>query len=303
MNAPTHQAVYTVPAEGSRAVQISPEGLAFLPRWARDGETIFYRGGNRYSFEEVPAGGGEGKEIPIVADPPVTPALPGGGVNVSPDGTTLVFAGGTYNPLRVNIFTLPVEGGAPTRVTESVSIPEMDTQDRYPCWSPDGKEIAFIRYRAVAEGDFRMNVYTVPTGGGEPLAITTDADSVTWAEIAYSPDGRMLAYFTPTALKVRPLSGGEARVVVELDGINAHTELAWSPDGERIAYTGAGSIWTVTLEGGEPQEVRTGVLSPYSQNVHIDWSPDGKKIAFSASAGGEPELWLISDFLPVEGER
>jgi len=298
MNAPTHQAVYTVPAQGGNAVQVSPEGPAFHPRWTPDGKSIVYRSGNRFSFAAVPSDGGEVRDIPIVSDAEITPGVPGGGVHVSPDGKKIVFMGGTYNPLRVNIFTVPIEGGAPTQVTESVSVPELDTQDRYPCWSPDGSELAFIRYRAVAEGDFRMNVYTVPAGGGEPKAITTDADSVTWAEVAYSPDGQMLAYFTHTALKIRPMEGGEARVVAEIEEVNFHTELAWAPDGERIAYTGPGSIWTVSIDGGQPQEVRTGTLTEDAQNLHIDWSPDGTKIVFTASMGGESELWMMSGFLP-----
>ncbi|MEE9472908.1 MAG: tetratricopeptide repeat protein, partial [Acidimicrobiia bacterium] len=219
MNTPYHQAVYTVPAEGGKAVQISPDGLAFHPRWTPDGKTIVYRGGIRFSLAAVPAEGGEVTEIPIVSDPEITPGIPGGGEHVSPDGQKIVFMGATREPLRVNIFTLPIEGGAPTRVTESLSVPEMDTQDRYPCWSPDGDRIAFIRYRAVAKGDFSMNVYTVSAEGGDPGAITTDADSVAYAAIAYSPDGEWLAYFTKNALKIRPVGGGEARVVVEMERV------------------------------------------------------------------------------------
>lgn len=303
LRAPTRQAVYTVPAEGGKAVQVSPEGLAFHPRWTPDGRNIVYRGPGRLSLNVVPTGGGEAKDIPIVSDLKVTPGTPGGGIHVSPDGKRIVFMGGTYTPFAVNIYTVPIEGGPPTRITETVSGAEMDTQDRYPCWSPDGEEIAFIRYRAVAKGDLRMNIYTVPADGGEPKAVTTDADSVAWAEIGYSPDGQMLAYFTPTALKVRPLSGGADRVVVELEGVNPHTELAWAPDGETIAYTGRGSIWTVPIVGGRPLEVKTGILTPDAANLHIDWSPDGRKIAFTASMRGGPEFWLISDFLPKEEVR
>ncbi len=306
MNTPYHQAVYTVPAEGGKAAQITPDGPAFHPRWSPDGKTIVYRGGNRFSLAAVPAEGGEVSEIPIVSDPEITPGIPGGGEHVSPDGQKIVFMGGTRQPLRVNIFTVPIEGGAATRLTETVSVPEMDTQDRYPCWSPDGERIAFIRYRAdhqAAKGDFSMNIYTVSAEGGVPRAITTDADSVAWAAIAYSPDGEWLAYFSNNAIKIRPVEGGEARVVVEPETVHFHSELAWSPDGKRIAYTGRGTIWTVPVDGGDPVEVKTGVLTADAQNLHIDWSPDGRKIVFSASTGGEPELWLISDFLPANDDR
>ncbi len=296
MNTPYRQAVYTVPASGGKAVQITPEGYAFHPRWTPDGKTIVFRGGP--VLAAVPAEGGEVSEIPIVSDPEIFPGIPGGGEHVSPDGQTIVFMGATKQPLRVNIFTVPIEGGVATQLTESLTVPEMDTQDRYPCWSPDGDRIAFIRYHEVAKGDFRMNIYVVPGEGGEPKAITTDADSVAWAAIDYSPDGEWLAYFSNNAIKIRPVGGGEARVVVQLERVHFHSELAWSPDSKRIAYTGRGSIWTVPIDGGEPVEVETGVLTEDAQNLHLDWSPDGKKIVFAFSRGGEPELWLVSDFLP-----
>jgi Tol biopolymer transport system component len=301
MNTPYHQAVYTVPAEGGKAVQITTDGFAFHPRWTPDGKTIVYRGGDRFWLAAVPAGGGAATEIPSVSDLEITPGIPGGGVHVSPDGQKILFMGATRQPLRVNIFTLPIEGGVPTQVTETLSVPEMDTQDRYPCWSPDGDRIAFIRYRSdrrVAKGDFSMNIYVVSAEGGEPTATTTDADSVAWAAIAYSPDGNRLAYFSNDAIKVRPAAGGEARVVAKLERVHFHSELAWSPDGNRIAYTDRRRIWTVRTDGGEPVEVKTGVLAEDAENLHIDWSPDGRRIVFAASMGGKPEFWLISDFLP-----
>ncbi|MCJ7629208.1 MAG: tetratricopeptide repeat protein, partial [Longimicrobiales bacterium] len=91
MNAPTHQAVYTVPAQGGKAVQVSPEGPAFHPRWTPDGKSIVYRGGNRFSFAATPSDGGEVRDIPIVSDAEITPGTPGGGVHVSPDGGKIVF--------------------------------------------------------------------------------------------------------------------------------------------------------------------------------------------------------------------
>jgi Tol biopolymer transport system component len=306
MNTPYHQAVYTVPADGGKAVQISPDGYPVHPRWTPDGKAVVYRTCCENFLAAVPAEGGEVSEIPIVSDRKVIVGIPGGGVHVSPDGQKIVFTGGTRQPLRVNIFTVPVEGGAPTQLTETLSVPEMDSQDGYPCWSPDGEQVAFIRYRAdhqAAKGDFSMNVYTVSAEGGEPRAITTDADSIAWATIAYSPDGEWLAYFTKNAIKIKPAEGGEARLVVDLETVHPHSELAWSPDGRRIAYTGRGSIWTVPVDGGVPVEVKTGVLTEDAQNLHIDWSPDGKKIVFTASSGGEPELWLISDFLSAGDGR
>ena len=289
----TRQAVYTVPVEGGRAVQITPNGMVFHPRWARDGSAIVFRGVDPW-LATVPAKGGESTEIEIVSDPQVIPAIPGGGLHVSPDGRKILFSGAEIGvrPLGVDIWTVPVGGGAPTRITDSPS------QDRFPCWFPDGHSVAFLRYRQMSEGEFVHNLFLAPLAGGEPRRITVDADSVAYAAFAFSPDGEWLAYFSNGAVKIRPAEGGEARVVVRPEGVGSHSELAWSPDGQRIAYTGRGSIWITSIDGGEPVEVMTGVLSEDAENLHIDWSPDGEKIVFSASTGGEAELWLISDFLP-----
>ena len=291
MYSETRQALYTVPVEGGRAVQITPNGYVFHPRWMPDGENIVFRGVDPW-LATVPAVGGESKEIEIVSDPQVIPAIPGGGLHVSPDGRKILFSGAEIGvrPIGVDIWTVPVEGGPPTQITDS------PTQDRYPCWGPDGESIAFLRYRKVSE-EFVHNLYLVPSAGGEPRAITVDADSVAYAAFAFSPDGEWLAYFSNGALKVRPTEGGEARIVARPEGVGAHSELAWSPDGQRVAYTGSRRIWITSIDGGEPVEVRTGVLSEDAQNLHIDWSPDGERIVFSASMGGEAELWLISDFL------
>jgi Tol biopolymer transport system component len=297
MNNEMQQAVYTVPVEGGKAVQITASGYAFHPRWTPDGKRIVYR--EAPTLYSVPAEGGEPVPIPIVSDSSLIPGIPGGGNQISPDGKTILFMAykRSIRPLEVDIWSVPIEGGEPTHITRSPS------QDRFPCWSADGKTIAFIRYHEVSKGEFVINIYTVPATGGEAEAITTEADSVAWSTISYSPDGKWLAYFTKSALKIRPVEGGEGRVVVEMERVGSHSEMAWSPDSRRLAYTGRGSIWVVPVEGGEPVEVETSVLTADAQNLHIDWSPDGERLVFAASTGGEAELWMISDFLPAGGER
>jgi Tol biopolymer transport system component len=293
MNNEMRQAVYTVPIEGGRAVQITANGYAFHPRWTPDGKRIIYRAAP--VLYSVAAEGGEPVPVPVVSDSSLIPGIPGGGNHISPDGKTILFMAykRSIRPLEVDIWSVPIEGGEPTHITRSPS------QDRFPCWSHDGETIAFIRYHEVSKGEFVINIYTVPAAGGEPQAITTEADSVTWSTISYSPNGKWLAYFTKSALKVRPVDGGEARVVVEMERVGSHSEMAWSPDSQRLAYTGRGSIWVVPVDGGEPVEVKTGVLTDDAENLHIDWSPDGERIVFAASTGGEAELWMIGDFLPT----
>jgi Tol biopolymer transport system component len=308
---PRHQAVYTVPASGGEATQVSPEtatrftgsedfeGYPCHPRWSPDGKTIYFRWG-RGHIVAVPSQGGNLSPIHSSKDTQLIEVLPGGGNDMSPDGKKIVFSAYKegVRPVEVNIWTVPAEGGKPTQITKSPD------QDRFPCWSPDGKSIAFTRPTEKSKDEYVTNIYIVPAEGGEVRQLTTEADRVNYASIKWAPDGDQIAYFSvDKTINVKPLQGGEPRVVVKLENVHGHCELSWSPDGKELAYTSEGRIMVVSLGGGEPREIKTGILNEEVQNFHIDWSPDGKKFVFTASFGGDEELWLMENFLSLDKAR
>ena len=311
LNSPPNNAIYTVPSSGGRATQVSPVGVANHPRWSPDGKRIFFRG--VADIRSIPSDGGT---VTILL--PYMPytkhvweATSGGGNNVSPDGKRLVFSGvksiGTHGQkdfhIEVHIYTLPVEGGEPTQITAFPWGPKNPWagQARFPCWSPDGKRIAFIRDHVNEKGNHVIDIFSVPFGGGEPRQITSTSHRVGYATIDWSPDGKQIAYFSQdNTIDLIPVEGEQSKTLVKVDGINSHWELSWSPDGKQIAYSCKGRIYTVPVEGGQPIEVKTGLDAEAS---NLSWSPDGKTMAFAATKNEPAELWLMEDFLPLVKRR
>ena len=287
-----HNAVYTVPASGGMATQVTPSGGVNHPRWTPDGNAIVLRWG-RGAIAMVPRDGGRLSILPGLEEAGVVEATAGGGNEVSPDGRLIAFSGyGPERPIAVHIYTVPVEGGDPVRITFG----PRTRQDRFPSWSPDGHRIAFLR-----TGPEGSEIWVVPAAGGAAERVTTSAHNVAYAGIRWSPDGRFIACFSGDgAVQIVPVDGGPARKIVEIEGrLRGHNELAWSPDGSRLVYADGGGIWVVPAEGGVPREIRTGVNARAS---NLDWSPDGETIVFQAASSPEPELWLAKDFPSPLGE-
>lgn len=301
INSEQHNAIYTVPASGGKAVQITPGGQwPYYPRWSPDGERIYFRA--LFGEEEkvtvvivyVPAAGGETVEVPLRSERRLVSTVPGGGHNVSPDGEMIVVNAyqEPYDPNEgVDLWTIPVEGGRPTRLTNDGS------REAYPCWSPDGQWVAFTDRHEKSEEEGFWAIYIVPAEGGEIRQVTSEEDSVGGGAIAFSPDGESIAFFSGGAIKTVPVEGGQPEVLVAEVKSRSHSQLAYSPDGSKIAHNAGGKIWINQLDGGVPEELRTGLPKDVRLS-EFGWSPDGEKIAFFASIGGEAEFWLISDFLP-----
>jgi Tol biopolymer transport system component len=295
---PEYEIIYTVPATGGIATQVTPQGWTSYPEYSPDGKRIYFRwdGGK---IASVPSEGGAVDSVKIDSEFNIITAVPGSGNEISPDGKTIVFSGmkNFYKDgekrWEVDIFTIPVEGGKPKQLTEISS----ELQDRFPCWSPDGSSIAFIRPEIVDKESI-MHIYTM-SGEGENLKkITVISNDVAYAPIDWTPDGKSITFFTNNnSIHSVPFEGGESKLITEIYSVNSQRELAWSPDGKELAYTDQGKIWIYTPGSGTTQEVKTGVSALATK---IGWSPDGKKIAFTAFAGGDTELWLMENFLPLE---
>ena len=107
----------------------------------------------------------------------------------SPDGRTIAYSGQYdaaspgFEVEALNVYTVPVSGGEPTRLTWHPG------WDLVRGWTPDGKAVLFSSWREVAIGT-DTPFFTVPAAGGFASRLPVPYGH----EASYSPDGTRLAY-------------------------------------------------------------------------------------------------------------
>jgi Tol biopolymer transport system component len=294
---PFDEALYTVSASGGRATRVALEGRE--PRWSPDGKRLYFHG--QEGVEHVPPEGGESVLVPVGDE--VFAAFPMGSNDISPDGKRILFAGFSRKDRGGHVFTLPIEGGVPTPIT---NVDRHEGVDTNPCWSPDGRWVAFTRGNEEGPSGWQVlhDILVVPSAGGAVRKITSDSDRVAHSELAWSPDGQSIAYFgEDRTIRLVSPEGGSSRVLVRDPSIDPDMAyfngLSWSSDGSELAYAApqiGATIKIVRVPSGELRTIGTGFGGYVTQ---VAWSPDGQTFAFAGVTGGEEEVWLMSDFLPL----
>jgi tricorn protease len=118
----------------------------------------------------------EGGNAFKISSPPGVETFP----KFSPDGKNLAFTG-NYDGNR-DVYTLPVMGGIPQRLTEH------GYQDRVVDWTPDGKSVLFASIRESGKARFNQ-FYSISSAGGAASKLP-----LAYAEFgSYSPDGNQMA--------------------------------------------------------------------------------------------------------------
>jgi Tol biopolymer transport system component len=132
-------------------------------------------------------------------------------------------------------------------------------------WSPDSEAFAYVR-------DGEVRIANVDGSGARPLTAFGVAASA--ADVAWSPDGGLIAIVHGEVVWIVPPDGGEPRRV-QLDGLTPRT-IRWSPDGSHLAIwmdndTGTGGVLLLAVD-----EWRAVMLL---DTLNPIWSPDGSLVA------------------------
>jgi len=260
-------------ASFDRKVVYHAKGRFEAPNWTPDGNTLIYNSGGL--LYKIPVEGGIPEVIPTDFAQRIN-----NDHGISPDGTQLVISDGTEEGRSI-IYTLPIEGGKPQRVTAL-------GPSYWHGWSPDGQTLV---YCAARNGNY--DVYAIPVKGGQEVRLTTAEGLDDGPE--YSPDGQYI-YFnsvrTGTMQIWRMKPDGTEQEQITTDEYNdwfAHP----SPDGRWIVYVTFG---TDVPAGSHPpnKHVMLRLMNLETREVSVmakifggqgtinvpSWSPDSEHVAF-----------------------
>lgn len=136
---------------------------------------------------------------------------------------------------------------------------EMDFVEDMPAWSPDGKELLFVKYRSEKDAPIdNMSIYHVPFNNGEggapePVVSAKGSGDFNYFP-AYSPDGRWISF-------------------VKGDG------------SQGVFARPSSDIYILPREGGAAKKLSLntdGVMDSWHR-----WAEDGKGLLFASKRGGD----------------
>lgn len=211
--------------------------------------------------------------------------------SLSPDGAQVAYASVENQASQgARILVQTADPSQPRPLTD----PPEGVWDGAPVWSPNGKEIAFLRRVPDAE----CRVMVIPANGGDERELAA-CDASEMPSFDWSPNGASLIFSSSVAMPGSPglrhldLATGQWST---LRYGAAHHDVdhfpRYSPDGQWIAFIrGAplGDLWRVPATGGEPERL----THEYGELRGLSWTPDGKAIVFGRRMDGQTRLFRL----------
>ena len=219
--------IHVVRTDGSGLRRVTASGTH--PAWSPDGERLAYC----EWMDGIWVVGADGS-----GDHAVTHTRFSSGVDWSPDGTQLVFAG-SDPPGRSRLYVVNVDGTGRRPLVDGGP----GTEDRFPVWAADGR-IYFLR----GYDSYRNAIVAVDPDGGDQEVVTAVRVTVGFS---VSPDGMWLVFCDAGDLVCVAASGLGAQIVVvskaEVDNgrlsAGVYGPSSWSSDGRMIGFGFGSGPW------------------------------------------------------------
>ncbi|HEY3341289.1 MAG TPA: hypothetical protein VGK81_04685 [Anaerolineae bacterium] len=211
-----------------------------------------------------------------------------------------------------NMVKITTDADAATAQSQSVSTRPTETTYRYPVWSPDTSQIAFVEVNAQ-----RTSTSRVIELGADSVTVQRGAQSVTIQQSASGSTARSAPNTSsvanqPSRVIIENSSGGaiiaSTLYLARTDGKAPLQELVnsnggalgyldWSPDGSQLAFlsqvqSGVTGLNVIAPSAGKPREILTGAAAAWN------WRPDSKALLArvdTSTGGGDTSNLAVWD--------
>jgi dipeptidyl aminopeptidase/acylaminoacyl peptidase len=212
-----------------------------------------------------------------------------GDTRVSPDGTLAAFVRVTVSEkddgYDTALWVVPTDGSAPPRQLTS------GTRDSAPRWSPDGRQLAFVRVLTRNGRPEPAQIYLLDMNGGEARQLTNAVRGAGTPD--WSPDGKTVAFTSNTGPDDLEKRAGDEKDDGEKErksDVRVITRAVYRFNGGGYADPERRThIWSIEVPapGVQPGAARQLTSGAFNEQ-NFAWSTDGQRIYFTSSRIEEP---------------